>query len=228
MAVVASTADAPDEVYAVDTGRRSAGSVHQNDAWLASVRLAPVEEISVRSKDGTEINGFMVKPPDYRRAGAIRPCSGSMAARSGSSTTSSPTWSGRCWPRRGYVVIAANPRGSSGRGERFASAIWADWGHKDAEDVLAAVDYAVRAGIADPGAARRGRLELRRHPDRLRHRPGSPIQGRDQRRGASRTFSPATAPTSTSANTRPSWACPGSARRPGSRCRSPSCMPTGS
>ena len=51
---------------------------------------------------------------------------------------------------QGYVVIGANPRGSSGRGEKFASAIYADWGHKDAEDVLAAVDYAVQRGIADP------------------------------------------------------------------------------
>jgi dipeptidyl aminopeptidase/acylaminoacyl peptidase len=50
----------------------------------------------------------------------------------------------------GYVVIGANPRGSSGRGEAFASAIYADWGHKDGEDVLAAVDYAVQRGVADP------------------------------------------------------------------------------
>jgi len=43
-----------------------------------------------------------------------------------------------------------NPRGSSGRGEKFATAIWAAWGQKDGEDVLAAVDWAVRQGIADP------------------------------------------------------------------------------
>jgi dipeptidyl aminopeptidase/acylaminoacyl peptidase len=47
-------------------------------------------------------------------------------------------------------VVAANPRGSSGRGEAFATAIYADWGNKDLEDVLGVVDYAVRKGIADP------------------------------------------------------------------------------
>ena len=52
---------------------------------------------------------------------------------------------------RGYVVVAANPRGSSGRGEQFSSAIFADWGNKDAQDVLAAIDYAVAQGWADPG-----------------------------------------------------------------------------
>ncbi len=50
----------------------------------------------------------------------------------------------------GFAVVAANPRGSSGRGEKFSTAIWADWGNKDGQDVLAAVDYAVAAGVADP------------------------------------------------------------------------------
>ncbi len=51
---------------------------------------------------------------------------------------------------QGYVVLAANPRGSSGRGEAFSMDIWGEWGGKDTEDVLAAVDYAVGKGIADP------------------------------------------------------------------------------
>src|SRR6185436_11185354 len=50
----------------------------------------------------------------------------------------------------GYVVIVANPRGSSGRGEAFARQIFADWGNKDVQDVLAAVDDAVARGLADP------------------------------------------------------------------------------
>src|SRR3989449_10414814 len=50
----------------------------------------------------------------------------------------------------GYLVVVANPRGSSGRGEQFATAIFADWGNKDAQDVLAAVDYAAAQGLADP------------------------------------------------------------------------------
>ena len=50
----------------------------------------------------------------------------------------------------GYVVVAGNPRGSSGRGEAFSAAISADWGNKDTQDVLALVDHAIAAGIADP------------------------------------------------------------------------------
>src|SRR5207245_619690 len=50
----------------------------------------------------------------------------------------------------GYAVVTVNPRGSSGYGEAFSRAIWADWGNKDYDDVMAGVDYAIRSGIADP------------------------------------------------------------------------------
>ncbi len=51
---------------------------------------------------------------------------------------------------QGYVVLYGNPRGSSGRGDDFAKAIWADWGVKDVPDVLALVDWAIARGIVDP------------------------------------------------------------------------------
>ena len=50
----------------------------------------------------------------------------------------------------GYVVLAMNYRGSSGRGEAFQKAIWAQWGQKEVLDLLGAVDAAVAAGYADP------------------------------------------------------------------------------
>ena len=84
----------------------------------------------------------------------------------------------------GYAVVSANPRGSTGYGTAFSRAIWADWGNKDFEDVMAAVDAVVATGVADPEPARRRRLELRRHPDRLRDH---------QDRRASRPRSPAPA-----------------------------------
>ena len=149
IAVAWSSAEAPSELAAVD-GHELRPITHQNDAWRAEVRLAPVEEISVRSRDGTEIHGFMVKPPDYQ-AGHRYPTI--LRLHGG------PVWqyyhdfANLDWQvlaARGYVVLAVNPRGSSGRGEKFSTAIWARWGQKDGEDVLAAVDWAVAKGIADP------------------------------------------------------------------------------
>jgi dipeptidyl aminopeptidase/acylaminoacyl peptidase len=51
---------------------------------------------------------------------------------------------------QGYVVFGPNPRGSSGRGEAFQKTIFGDWGNADVPDVLAAADYLVETGIADP------------------------------------------------------------------------------
>ncbi len=50
----------------------------------------------------------------------------------------------------GYVVIEPNPRGSTGRGQDFVRAIYQTWGITDYDDLIAAVDYAIAQGYADP------------------------------------------------------------------------------
>jgi len=138
----------PEEVYAVDAAGPRRLS-RQNDAWLADVKLGAVEETKFTSKDGTEVHGFVVKPPDYqagRRYPAVLRIHGGPVGQFENSFDEEWQWIAA----NGYVVIAANPRGSSGRGEKFQSAIYADWGHRDVEDVLAAVDDAVARGLADP------------------------------------------------------------------------------
>ena len=149
IAVLASAPAQPAEIFAVE-GNQLRKITGQNDQWLSGVRLAPVEEIGFKSKDGTDIHGFMVKPIDYhpgQRYPTILRIHGG------------PVWQfyndfanfdWQLLAANGYVVVAANPRGSSGRGEKFSTAIWADWGNKDGQDVLAAVDFAVAQGIADP------------------------------------------------------------------------------
>ena len=120
-----------------------------NDDWLADRHIATTEEISVRSRDGTRISGFIVKPHDWkkgRKYPAILRIHGGPVAQYANAWMAD--W--QVLAAAGYVVIAANPRGSSGRGQDFSTAIYADWGVKDSEDVLAAVDYAVKQGIADP------------------------------------------------------------------------------
>jgi len=149
IAVTASGAVTPGEVFAVE-GHDLRPVTRQNAEWLREVRLGAVEPISVRSRDGTEIHGFMVKPPDWQ-AGRRYPTI--LRVHGG------PVWQyyfdfvnldWQVLAAHGYVVLGVNPRGSSGRGEKFATAIWARWGQKDAQDVLAAVDWAVAQGIADP------------------------------------------------------------------------------
>jgi len=148
LAVLASTPLVPDEVFALD-GTTLRPLSHQNDEWLARTKLGDVEPITFKSRDGTAINGFTVKPPDAvpgkRYPTILRIHGGPVSQYQYEFDSQLQTLAGR-----GYLVVVANPRGSSGRGERFATAIFADWGTKDAQDVLAAVDYAVAQGLADP------------------------------------------------------------------------------
>ena len=148
LAVLASTPLAPAEVFAVE-GATLRPLSHQNDEWLSGVKPAAVDAISFKSRDGALINGFLVKPPDFapgkRYPTILRIHGGPVSQYQSEFDFQLQTLAGH-----GYVVVVANPRGSSGRGERFSSAIYADWGNKDAQDVLAAVDYAVAQGVADP------------------------------------------------------------------------------
>jgi dipeptidyl aminopeptidase/acylaminoacyl peptidase len=148
IALLASTPAMPAEVFAVDSGGLR-GLSRQNQQWLAGTQLAPVEEISFKSGDGTPINGFLVRPVGYQsgtRVPTILRIHGGPVYQF--SNEFAFDW--QLLAAEGFAVIAANPRGSSGRGEKFSTAIWADWGNKDGQDVLAAVDYAVAQGVADP------------------------------------------------------------------------------
>ena len=148
IAVLDGIVEAPEAVYAYEE-HRYRRLTHHNDDWLGAVKLGATEEISFPSKDGTRINGFIVKPPDYR-PGRRYPTLLWIHGGPVSQYANSFTVAWQVFASYGYVVLGANPRGSSGRGEAFATAIYADWGNKDVEDVLAAVDYAVKQGVADP------------------------------------------------------------------------------
>ncbi len=148
IAVRIGTPSAPEEIFALE-GKEPRPLSRQNDAWLSQVKLASVEETKFQSKDGTEIHGFLVKPPDYqagRRYPTILRIHGGPVGQHECAFEEDWQW----FAANGYVVVAVNPRGSSGRGEKFQAAIYADWGRVDVEDVLAGVDDAVAKGIADP------------------------------------------------------------------------------
>ncbi len=148
IAFASSTPTAPAEIFALEPGARTPRPLTHENAWLDSVSLATVREVAVRSADGTDVHGFAVTPPGYtartRYPTILRNHGG-------------PVWEWgdefyfdwQLFAAHGYVVLGANPRGSSGRGQEYARAIYADWGNKDVANVLALVDTAVAQGLAD-------------------------------------------------------------------------------
>jgi dipeptidyl aminopeptidase/acylaminoacyl peptidase len=140
--------DRPAEIYAVE-GNRIRSLSHQNDSLLAALRLAPIEDITAKSRDGTEVHGLLVRPLDAQ-AGRRYPTILRIHGGPVSEFEHEFDFFWQLLAAQGYAVVAMNPRGSSGRGQKYSLAIWADWGDKDVQDVLAGVDEAVHLGVADP------------------------------------------------------------------------------
>jgi dipeptidyl aminopeptidase/acylaminoacyl peptidase len=147
-AVLSSSDTQPGEVYAFEGGelRRL---THHNDALAAELRLAPAEDISFRSKDGTEVHGLLTKPLSYE-AGKRYPTLVRLHGGPTAQDVHSFAFERQLFAAAGYVVVNVNYRGSAGRGAKYSEAIFADWGNKEVDDVLAAVDHVVAAGLADP------------------------------------------------------------------------------
>jgi dipeptidyl aminopeptidase/acylaminoacyl peptidase len=154
-AVLVSTDHSPVEVYALEAGRLRPLSAH-NQALFAQLELGSVEDIAFRSRDGTEVHGQLVKPPGYvpgHRYPTILWIHGGPYGQDDHSLLLEgygPPLERQLFATHGFVALALNYRGSTGRGAKFARSILADWGHKEVEDLLAGVDYAVGKGIADP------------------------------------------------------------------------------
>ena len=138
----------PFEVVAID-GHNTKQLSHQNDAWLSHRTLATVDEVSAKSADGTRVSGYLVTPANLV-AGKRYPTILRIHGGPTSQYSNAFEFDWQLYAAHGYVVVAGNPRGSSGRGEAYAAAITADWGHRDGEDVLSLVDLAVAKGVADP------------------------------------------------------------------------------
>ena len=136
------------EIYAIAKGRETR-LTGVNDAFHAGVALGEKETVSFRSADGTEVQAFVTKPPGFvpgRRYPTLLHIHGGPVGQFGWGFDFKPQY----FAANGYVVVEPNPRGSTGRGQGFVRAIYQAWGITDYDDLIAAVDYAIAQGFADP------------------------------------------------------------------------------
>lgn len=139
----------PPELYAYSNasspGRRLT-EVHE--PLFRNLAFKPAENIHFRSADGTPIEGWVVKPPDFE-ASRKYPLVLRIHGGPVDQFTDAFSFEHQYLASLGYVVVFANPRGSNGYGEAFCRAIFADWGNKDFQDVMAGVDHVVAQGYVD-------------------------------------------------------------------------------
>ena len=152
-AVRLSTPDRPEEIFLLQGGSGGSRNLERvtghNDGLLARVQVGETRAIHFPSADGTEIEGFVTFPPDFQegqRYPTLLRIHGGPVAQYNHAFE----FEAQLLAAAGYLVVRVNPRGSSGYGQPFSLAIFADWGNKDFQDVMAGVDYAIAQGWADP------------------------------------------------------------------------------
>ena len=116
---------------------------------LAGKRLGELRELSVTAPDGGRVPSWILLPPGYQpgqRVPTILEIHGGPAAAYG------PFFSTdyQLYAAAGYAVLFTNPRGSTSYGQAFTDGIERRYPGPDYDDLMAAVDGAVAAGLADP------------------------------------------------------------------------------
>ena len=152
MVVTLGSALRPAEVWAgfgsiVPMRRLSA----HNDGLIRSLRLVVPEEITFQSFDGTQIQGWLMKPPactSDRKCPLILSVHGGPHGMFGWSFN--PSF--QVYAARGYGVLYLNPRGSSGYGQKFSDGTLNEWGGGDYRDLMLGVDDALRKNSWIDGA----------------------------------------------------------------------------
>ncbi|HEU5131597.1 MAG TPA: S9 family peptidase, partial [Pyrinomonadaceae bacterium] len=122
---------------------------HQNDALFSELELGVTEEINFQSKDGTTVGALLTYPVGYVKGTKVPLL---LRIHGGPNAQDQHTFSAerQMFAANGYAVLAVNYRGSSGRGQKFSRAIFADWGNYEVQDLLAGVDHVIKMGVADP------------------------------------------------------------------------------
>ena len=143
-------ADMPGEVAVGRPGGAGARTITAlNEDLLAGKTLGAVEEIWWESSfDGRPVHGWIVKPPDFdpsRRYPFILEIHGGPISNYGDRFSAEI----QLMAAAGYVVLYANPRGSTSYGEEFGDLLYHNYPGEDYDDLISGVDAVIERGYVD-------------------------------------------------------------------------------
>ena len=116
--------------------------------WRREKVPGATEPIALTARDGLRLHGYLTRPPGYVAPGPMV-----LLVHGGH-------WARDYWgyssvvqflANRGYAVLQVNYRGSTGYGRAFRELAVGEYAGKMHDDLIDAVRWAVRAGVADPG-----------------------------------------------------------------------------
>jgi dipeptidyl aminopeptidase/acylaminoacyl peptidase len=137
----------PSEIYSLSTdGKNTLKQV----TWLNKEVLENLETNSVETfwsdgADGNKVQSILIKPPFFNQNKKYPLIFLVHGGPQGSwSDDFHYRWNLQLFASKGYVVVAPNPRGSTGYGQKFTDEISQNWGGKVYTDLMNAYDYAVK------------------------------------------------------------------------------------
>ena len=134
--------------FALDAPNDMTRLTRVNDDVLEGVALGEVEEVWYKSVEDFDIQGWIIKPPDFDPS-SKHPL---ILAIHGGPHGMYNVGFNFAWQNHaanGYVVLYTNPRGSSGYGSAFGNSIKNAYPGKDFDDLMAGVDLVIEQGYID-------------------------------------------------------------------------------
>jgi dipeptidyl aminopeptidase/acylaminoacyl peptidase len=140
---------APEVICADGDGRHERRVSDANADLRRSVRYAPVRRARHTTADGLEVDAFILSPPGPAPGVPAPTVLEIHGGPHGAHPQASMMPLYQSLAAAGYVVVLANPRGSQGYGQAFTEACVGDWGGKDFDDLMGALDALIDGGVAD-------------------------------------------------------------------------------
>jgi len=146
--------DGPVRYYLYDRAKKAATFLFSNRPALDGVKLAKMHPVMIPSRDNKTLVSYLSLPPSADTAGTGKPkeplpmvlsVHGGPWGRDGWGLNGTHQW----LASRGYAVLSVNYRGSTGFGKSFVNAGDKEWAGKMHDDLLDAVAWASKEGIAD-------------------------------------------------------------------------------
>ena len=142
-----SDAARPGEVYKMELSENAKPTplTHHNDKLIEGLDVSKAEGFRFKGADGDEVSGWLVKPPGFD---ANKKYPVVFLIHGGPQGAWHDEWHGRwnyqMFASPGFAVVAINPRGSTGYGQKFTDQISRDWTGKVYEDLMKGLDYTLK------------------------------------------------------------------------------------
>ena len=138
---------APASTWLYDRKAKKLTQLYVSRPELADAPLVPMEAVEIPARDGLTLVSYLTKPKGVTGpVPMVLFVHGGPWARDGYGFNGYHQW----LANRGYAVLSVNYRGSTGFGKNFISAGDLQWGRKMHDDLIDAVDWAVKQGVTTP------------------------------------------------------------------------------